>query len=83
MLPFGVGEIAGITQLRAGVLRAVLARPHRQPLQNQAAGLESHPTHAMQLLSGRTLREFDARFLTGDFAYRCTKCGEFSVFSRE
>jgi len=55
MLPFGVGEVAGITQLGAVVFGSVLARPHRRPLPIRATSLESHPIHAIQLLSGRTL----------------------------
>jgi hypothetical protein len=44
-----------IMQLVTIVFGAVLACPHRRPLQNQAANLESHPIHPIQLLSGRTL----------------------------
>jgi hypothetical protein len=57
VLPFGVSKIAGITQLRAIVFRAVLARPYWQPLPSQAAFLESHLIHTIQLLFGRTLRD--------------------------
>ncbi|WP_294540150.1 acyltransferase, partial [uncultured Rhodoblastus sp.] len=53
--------VAGITQLVAVVFRPVLARPHRQPLPNQAAFHESQTTRAIQLLFGRTLR-LDSRW---------------------
>jgi hypothetical protein len=55
MRPFGVGEIARITQPVAIVFRPVIVRPHPWPLQNQATPLESHMIHPIQLLSGRTL----------------------------
>jgi hypothetical protein len=54
--PLLVRQIARITQLVTIVFGAVLACPHRRPLLNQAANLESHPIHPIQLLSGRTLR---------------------------
>ena len=53
--PLLVRQIARITQLVTIVFGAVLACPHRRPLLNQAANLESHPIHPIQLLSGRTL----------------------------
>jgi hypothetical protein len=55
MLPFGVGEVTGITQLGAVVSGSILARPHRRPLPIRATSLESHPIQLIQLLSGRTL----------------------------
>jgi hypothetical protein len=57
--PLLVRQIARITQLVTIVFGAVLACPHRRPLLNQAANLESHPIHPIQLLSGRTLRQHD------------------------
>jgi hypothetical protein len=57
MFPFGVGKVVGITLFVALVLRAAIARPHRQPLPNQAASVESHTTRAIQLPFGQTPRE--------------------------
>ena len=60
--PFLVRQIARITQLVTIVFGAVLACPHRRPLLNQAANLESHPIHPIQLLSGRTLSRTKTAF---------------------
>src|SRR3984893_6310535 len=61
--PLLVRQIARITQLVTIVFGAVLACPHRRPLLNQAANLESHPIHPIQLLSGRTLTPTSLTFV--------------------
>src|SRR6266702_1757513 len=57
MRPLIVGQITGVSQFAAVVAPAVLRRPHRWPSSNQATTLESQTIHAIQHVSGRTLRD--------------------------
>src|SRR5262245_66045420 len=54
--PLRIGQVAWIAQVVAVIAGTIFGRPHRQRLpQNQAATLESQPSHTISYLHRQTL----------------------------
>ena len=84
-LPFGVGQIARISQL-AAVVALSDSSPSTwvTPLSNQVTPLESQVTHRIQYLSGRTLKFFVRMTMRNRFIVNCKvrhiKCDRHNFF---